>query len=185
MENIATLKLPFLNEATSRKYRDAVKRSGLPIKVVETPGRRLKDLLTDSRPLDKDMCVTEDCRTCTALTKGDCTSRNSVYHITCNVDNCSEDYGGESYRPLNLRYTEHYLSAANPTATSYKEKPLAKHYREKHPQHSGPPKLKLDIVDKGSSLINRKIKEAKFLVNKKPTLNDKSELNNLKQFLVE
>jgi len=40
-------------------------------------------------------------------------------------------------------------------------------------------------VDRGTSLINRKIKEARFLVEKKPTLNDKTELNNLTQFLVE
>ena len=45
--------------------------------------------------------------------------------------------------------------------------------------------LKLEIVDKGSSLIDRKIKEAKFLVHNKPSLNDiESELNNLTQFLV-
>ena len=52
-DNTAILKLPYLNETTSRKFRDAVKHSGLPIKIVEKPGRRLKDLLTDSRPLDK------------------------------------------------------------------------------------------------------------------------------------
>ena len=64
------------------------------------------------------------------------------------------------------------------------DKPLAKHYRDKHPKYNGNPKLKLEIVDKGSSLIDRKIKEAKFLVHNKPSLNDKSELNNLAQFLV-
>jgi len=51
--NSAILKLPYINEKTSRKYRDAVRRSGLQIKIVETPGTKLKDLLTDSRPLDK------------------------------------------------------------------------------------------------------------------------------------
>ena len=55
-DNTAILKLPYINEATSRKFRDAVKHSGLPVKIVEKPGRRLKDLLTDSRPLDKGQC---------------------------------------------------------------------------------------------------------------------------------
>ena len=178
---MATLKLPYFNEVTSRKFKDAVRNSGLQIKIVEKPGRKLKD----SRPLDKKKCITTDCRTCTALSSGDCTSQNVVYHIKCNTDNCSEDYGGETYRPLKCRFDEHYRNAANPTAESYKEKPPAKHYREKHCQHSGPPKLKLEIVDRGTTLINRKIKEARFLVNNKPTLNDRSELNNLKQFLVE
>ena len=183
--NTAILKLPFFNEVTSRKFKDAVRHSGLPVKIVEQPGRKLKDLLTDSRPLDKKKCSTANCRTCTAMSSGDCTSQNVIYHIKCDIENCSEDYGGETYRPLKCRFDEHFRSAANPTAESYKEKPLAKHYRDKHPSHSGPPKLKLEIVDRGTSLVNRKIKEARFLVNKKPTLNDRSELNNLKQFLVE
>ncbi len=182
---MATLSLPYFNEVTSRKFKDVVRNSGLKVKIVEKPGRKLKDLLTDSRPLDKKKCLTADCRTCKALSSGDCTSQNVVYHIKCNADNCSEDYGGETYRPLKCRFDEHYRNAANPTAESYKEKPLAKHYREKHCQNSGPPKLKLEIVDRGTTLINRKIKEARFLVNNKPTLNDRSELNNLKQFLVE
>ena len=33
-------------------------------------------------------------------------------------------------------------------ATRFDDKPLAKHYRESHPQHTGPPKLKLHIVDR-------------------------------------
>jgi len=132
----AILKLPYVNETTSRKYRDAVRHSGLSIKIVEKPGRKLKDLLTDSRPLDKKSCTTSNCRTCAALTDGECTTTNTVYHITCEVDNCTENYGGETYRPLKCRFDEHYRSAANPTAKSYEDKPLAKHYRESHPQHT-------------------------------------------------
>lgn len=86
------------------------------------------------------------------------------------------------FRPLTLRFDEHYRSAANPTAKSYKDYPLAKHYADKHPNEK--PSLKLEIIDRGNSLINRKIKEAKFK-QKKPTLNDKTELQQLQQFLVE
>ena len=173
------------NYHISTKLQVESTRSGLPIKIVEKPGRKLKDLLTDSRPLDKSTCTTNNCRTCSALTEGNCTTTNAVYQITCQVNNCQERYGGETYRPLNCRFDEHFRSAANPIAKSYEDKPLAKHYREKHPLHTGPPKLKLQIIDRGTSLVNRKIKEAKFLVKNKPTLNDKSELNNLTQFLVE
>ena len=92
-------------------------------------------------------------------------------------------------KDMEERPTDHstvvFRCAANPTAKSYEDKPLAKRYREKYPLHTGPPKLKLQIIDRGTSLVNRKIKEAKFLVKNKPTLNDKSELNNLMQFLVE
>ena len=45
-------------------------------------------------------------------------------------------------------------------------------------------KVKLEIIYRGNSLINRKIKEAKYIKQKQPTLNDKTELNQLQQFLV-
>ena len=181
--NCAVLKLPYLNETTSRKYKDAVRHSGLNIRIVETPGQRLRDLLTDSRPLDKANCTKDHCRTCDALSKGNCTSANVIYHITCTKDGCKDNYCGESYRPLHERYEEHYRSAANPTAKSYADKPLAKHYLQRHPNEE--PSLKLEIADRGKSLINRKIKEAKLIKQSKPTLNDKTELNLLQQFLVE
>jgi hypothetical protein len=87
-------KLPYLNEATSLKYKDTVKQSGLPIRIVEKPGRKLKYLLTDSTPFDKSTCTTNNCRTCSSLTEGNCTTTNAVYQITWQVDNCQERYGG-------------------------------------------------------------------------------------------
>ena len=66
---------------------------------------------------------------------------------------------------------------------SYAAKPWAKHYTEKHPQEE--PELSLEIMSKGTSLINRKIKEARFINKIKPQVNDKTELNQLQQFLVE
>ena len=70
---------------------------------------------------------------------------------------------------LTVDFDDHHRSAANPTAKSNEDQPLAKHYREKHPQYTGPPKLKLEIIDRETSLMNRKIKEARFLVKNKPT----------------
>ena len=59
--NTAMLRLPYLNKTANRKFRDFVRYSGLPIEIVEKPGRRLKDLLTDSRPLDKAKCAANNC----------------------------------------------------------------------------------------------------------------------------
>ena len=101
-----------------------------------------------------------------------CTYRNTSYKITFELDNWSEIYWGETYRPLNCRFDEHCRSAANLTAKSYIDKPLAKHNRGKHLNHSGLPKLKLEIMDKGDSLIDRQTKEARFLVQNKASLND-------------
>ena len=95
---------------------------------------------------------------------------------------CPDNYGGETYRHICLRFDEQYKSASNPTAKSYLNKPLAKHYAEQHPGET--PELELKIIDIGRSLINRKVKEARFIHDKQPTLNDKKERNDLTQFLV-
>jgi hypothetical protein len=149
---------------------------------VEKPGRKLKDLLADSRSHERS-CSVSNCKTCSALIEGRCKAMNTVYQITCKVDNCEEQYGGEAYQPLRYSFDEHYRCAADPTRGSHKDKPLAKHYREKHPLHKGPPKLKLEIIEFGTSLVDRKIKGATFLRKNKPTLNDKSELIDMKKFL--
>ena len=73
-------------------------------------------------------------------------------------------YNGETYRPVGDRFIEHYRTAKNHTAESYKEKPFAKHYNVHHPQNTGEPKLKLEIVARASNTMDRKIKEARAIL---------------------
>ena len=91
-------------------------------------------------------------------------------------------YNGESYRPIADRYTEHLRSASNPTAVSYKEKPLAKHYAQHHPGST--PKLSLEILERATSTNNRKIREARLITANKPDLNDRDEQATLRQYLI-
>ena len=85
-------------------------------------------------------------------------------------------YNGGTYRPLSDRFDEHYRSANNPTAESYKNKPFGKHYITEHPDHTGDPKLKLQILARASSTTDRKIKEARAILKKNnPDLNDRDE----------
>ena len=183
-KNYTILKLPYINDVTTRKIKESIKKSGLQIRLIETPGVRLRDLLTDSRPLDKEKCDNHNCRKCQAITSRSCKDRNTIYDIGCKKTECIgiEDYGGETYRPICFWSDEHYLSAANPTAKSYTNKPFAKHYASKHPGET--PELELIIIGTGRNLKNRKIKEAKYIHDKQPTLNDKKELNDVTQFLV-
>ena len=182
INDCVNLKLPYLNDVTSRKFKDAVKHSGLPIRVIETPGRKLRDILTDSRPRDKPQCPQDNCRSCNAMEKGKCTSTNVVYCVTCLNNDCNESYIGETQRPLYNRFTEHYRNADNPTAPSYINTPMAKHYSGYHANKK--PNLKLEIIDVGKSLVNRKIKEAKNIMKFNPSINNQSELIELKQFLI-
>ena len=145
------LKLPFLSDKCTAQIRQAATKHKIPVRVVTTPGTKLKNLLTSSKPLDKPQCPNIDCKTCDALTtKGQCTDRNLIYHMSCGIDSCTSKnigkYDGETYRPLDDRYTEHYRSAKNPSAKSYADKPWAKHYAAKHPECKEP-KISVSIVD--------------------------------------
>ena len=188
-EKVTTLKLPFLSDKCTAQIKRAAESLNIPVRIVTTPGRKLRDLLTSSRPLDKPQCPSEDCRTCSALgDSGKCTDRNVVYSLKCNMMECREldlgRYNGETYRPVGDRFTEHYRTAKNPTAESYKEKPFAKHYNVHHPQHTGEPELKLEIVARASNTMDRKIKEARAILANKPDLNDRDEQVELRKFLV-
>ena len=109
---------------------------------------------------------------------------NVVYKITCNKCHSpvQSRYTGETYRPLEERFMEHWRSANNPNAKSYKDKPLAKHYRSDHKGEK--PDLSLDILYKCSNIKDRKVKEARTILSLKPELNDKNEQLELLQFLV-
>ena len=184
-----TLKLPFLSTECSARIKRAATSLKIPVRVVTTPGRKLRDLLTSSRPLDQPHCPNINCKTCEALDgAGKCTDRNLVYSISCQMEECKRQniglYNGETYRPIHERFIEHYRSANNPTADSYRDKPLGKHYISKHPEHTGPPKLKLQIVSRASSTTDRKIKEARTILHNNPDLNDRDEQTELRKYLV-
>ena len=130
-----------------------------------------------------------NCRTCEALEgNGKCTDRNVVYSITCDETECKRQkigqYNGETYRPLGDRFAEHYRSANNPTAESYKDKPFGKHFATEHPDHVGNPKLRLQILSRASSTTDRKIKEARAILKNNPDLNDRDEQSELRKYLI-
>ena len=123
-----------------------------------------------------------------ALTsKGQCTDRNVIYHMKCEMETCISNnighYDGETYRPLNDRFIEHFRSANNPTAKSYIEKPWAKHYASNHP-NCEKPKISIAITDRASSTNERKIKEARTILKNKSDLNACDEQLELQRFLV-
>jgi hypothetical protein len=60
-----------------------------------------------------------------------------------------------------VRYQEHYRSAANPTAKSYKNMAFSKHYKEHHLGQK--PKLSVKILKKTMGSLERKITEALFI----------------------
>ncbi len=186
--NVTTLKVPCLSDKCTAQIKRAAQALKIPIRVVATPGKNLRDVLTSSRPLDGVKCPHNNCRTCQALgDRGKCTDRNVIYEVKCGMPTCQASnigsYNGETYRPISDRFTEHFRSANNPTAKSYKDMPLAKHYNTSHSDRETP-KLELGILERAYSTTDRKIKEARTILNNKPDLNNRDEQIELKKYLV-
>ena len=112
---------------------------------------------------------------------------NVIYHMDCDMKSCRPvkigNYDGETLRPIDDRFLEHYRAANNPLVESYIDKPWAKHYAKYHPG-CDEPNIKLTIVDRASSTNERKIKEARLVLKNQSDLNSKDEQTDLKRFLV-
>ena len=87
--NKSMLKLPFLSDQCTARIKRAADKHKIPIRVVTTPGRKLKNILTSSKPLDKTQCPNNNCKTCAALKSGGkCTDANVYYHMNCAMYDC-------------------------------------------------------------------------------------------------
>ena len=184
----STLKIPFLSDNCTTRIKRAAEKFKLPIRVVTTPGIKLKNVLTSSKPLDKPQCPNVDCKCCIAMENTSrCTDSNVIYHMQCKVEACQAadigHYDGETYRPAHCRFIEHYRSARNPGAKSYVDKPWAKHYKAHHTGCTEP-KIGMKIVARASTTNERKIKEARVILKNNSDLNDKKEQMDLRRFLV-
>ena len=132
-EPLPTLTIPYISSAFTNDIKKALKRYNLDIRLVQRPQSSLKNLLVESRPYDKTCEETAKCNVCRnspSTPKTHCSQKDIVYSIECDL--CHDDDGiyiGETSRPLALRFQEHYRSAANPNAKSYKNMTFSKHYK--------------------------------------------------------
>ena len=80
------LKLPYISKYVSKEILRFIKKRKLPISVILTPGKKLRDLLCSFRPYDKARCTIQNCRICANLENNvTCTVKYLVYLITCNL----------------------------------------------------------------------------------------------------
>ena len=180
-ESIPTLTIPYVSSGFTNDIKRAVKRSNLNVRIIQRPQSSLKNILVESRPHDKsckDVSKFPICHNSSIPVQ--CSQKDVVYLINC--DPCGRGYVGETSRPLVVRYKEHYRSAANPTAPSYKNMAFSRYYIECHPGQE--PKLTVKILKKTSGSLDRKITEALFIQKLKPDLNNKYEQLSVANFLV-
>ena len=180
--------LPYTTEKDANRIRNYIKANKMQVRPVFTPSRTLKQTFCKSRPLDNNKCVLGNPRKmyniCPIISNGTCSIRGAVYQITCGMCNCNSDvkYQGETDRPLHQRLKEHVRAAANPIA--YPDNALGQHYAELHINCSV--KIHVYILDIQQKTSRRKLSRSLVinLFKKKPTLNDKSELESVVKFIV-
>ena len=131
-ESLPTLTIPYVSSGFTNDIKRAVKRSNLNVRIIQRPQSSLKNLLVESRPHDKSCKDVSKCPIChNSSIPVQCSQKDVVYLINCDL--CGRGYVGETSRPLVVRYKQHYRSAANPTAPSYKNMAFSRHYIECHP----------------------------------------------------
>ena len=177
---LVCLKLPYISEQLSHEIRQFVVSHDIPIRLILTPGTKLKDLVCSSRPYDKRRCSITNCIICPLLdsNKYDCTVRGCIYKVTCNL--CCMSYVGETYRECHDRFLEHRRAATSPA--TYPEEALAEHYKNCHPGSGA--NLRFEILDRANGTVRRKILESYYIFKLKPEINNKDECKLLERFLV-
>ena len=149
------------------------------VRVVFQSGRSLRDMLVSSslsRPESPKEVYKKrrgrgrpvECRACDAgMESGQCLSQDVIYSMLCAL--CAEEYVGETERTARKRFEEHCREAKAQAL----ETPWGEHYAEHHPQQAitSTPITNASILAKQSSLVNRRIREAMFIRDKRPSVN--------------
>ena len=165
--------MPYVDEQLLCKIKNKVKKSGLDIKVAWQNKEKLKTMLVRSS-LCKPKCPGgQRCHTCKTGFTGDCTQKNVVYEIRCELCRGRERDGiyiGETKRPLRLRFNEHVRDMFNET----EDTPMGDHFREHHSNtvtHGSDVPLKIKVIYKSKDHPDRKIAESLLIRKNRPQLN--------------
>ena len=100
----------------------------------------------------------------------------TIYRLDCE---CSNFYIGETSRPLWERVAEHLRAFKNPTAPSYKNYALARHRNTTNHTNEDLPSIRVTILAQARRSVDRKIAEASLILELKPPLNEKDEMEDI------
>ena len=171
------LKIPYANEATTRIVRrKASSIPNIPIKVVTTSGKTIKDIVKAN--LRDRITPKQPCR-CDIHSKGiSCDASHVVYKATCR--HCEATYIGATARPLKYRLSE----AEKSVRLGDNNHATGKHIAEAHHtavlgnQARGTPNFgnlftnyNIQVVGKAKDTLGTFLKEYRFIQRLSPELN--------------
>ena len=162
-------------------YTDEVRKSELPIKIVERAGISLKQILQKSDPFASKNCGRFDCFVCSSEGKGSCRSVGINYNIyCCDCEELQLDdeklYHGQSSRTSYLRGTEHLTDFQHKREKSI----MWKHCQSKHQGNTRSIRFRMDVVGVyHQDPMKRQIAEAVRIQTtpQNHLINDKKEYN--------
>ena len=154
-EKHAYFKFPFLNNSIDRKIKDILRSHNLPIRIYRRP-TTLRNVLKQ-RNIPK-TCDINQCRLNNEL----CMISNCVYSLRC--DKCNQLYIGSCIRHFHIRFKEHL----NDTKSS-----VFKHSLSCKSTFSP------SILSRDIDTINLRFKESIFISKLSPTINSKTEREEL------
>ena len=158
-------------------YENAIRQSGIRMKVVERTGRTIKSQLQTSNPFRKKKCDREDCFICTTDGKGNCFTESVNYKICCQGEECRRKniYKGETSGNGYTRGLEHM---ANLASRKVDRSPLWRHCVEQHGGVIQPFQMSITRSYRNDAML-RQITEAVQINNTdiNVLMNDRAEWN--------
>ena len=185
-ESTVTLQLPFCSDSLDKVVRRIVRKSRLPIQIAYRYGRNISNRMVKSALIPLSCAVHEkfqseqraekrrrgkpcdDCIACQAGLKGhQCDQRGVVYLLRCLL--CSEEYVGETQRPVRTRLQEHHNQARN----RCKETPWGMHMLSHPEQIVGKnPVFAATILAIENNVTTRRTREAIEIRDRRPSINN-------------
>ena len=145
------LRLPFLSDRVQNRVRRILRKSNLPVRIVNAP-RSLRSALT--KP-NNSKCTLVNCPVSDPRI---CQTKNCVYSLTCK--NCSSVYIGSTTRPLHTRIREHY---SKPDSSVYSHRERCKG------------SFDTKVVTKERDVTSLRIAEALTIKSIEPSINSRQE----------
>ena len=180
-----TLRLPFCSDGLDKTIRRIIRNSRLPIRITYVRPATLTRRLIQSNLSPRHCAVHEkfveeytqeqkrrgkprnDCISCQAGVKEEyCDKRGAIYLLKRVF--CSEEYIGETQRPLRIWLQEHQLQARNRSRYTPWGEHIGSHANE---EVAKKPVFSAEILAIESSATTRKARETIEIRDRKPTIN--------------
>jgi len=149
------LEFPYVNEAIHQSVKRVFRAANLPVRIY-SKNKSLRSHLNNKK--ENQECSMKNCPLDSSL----CLKKNCVYRMTCNL--CQAEYIGSTKRALHQRVKEHFNSPASSV------------YQHRSKCHTD---FKVNIVTIDSTTSRLRLKEAITIRERRPTINSKSESEEL------